>query len=122
MLTNPSRDHDDFSLQDGYLFKGDRLCLPSTSIRDQVIRKLHENGHFGRDKTISMVEERCYWPSLKHDVATIVSECRTCQLAKGRKKKTRFYMSLPVPHVPWQDLSMDVLGLPKLSKDTTPFI
>lgn len=114
LLTNPSGDHDDFSLQDDYLFKGHRLCLPSTSIRDQVIWERHDRGHFGRDKTIAMVEARFYWPSLKHDSATTVSQYRTCQLAKGRKKNTGLYMPLLVPHEPWQDLSMDfVFGLPK---------
>ena len=42
----------DFSLHDGYLFKGTRFCLPSTSLREQVIWELHYGGvvgHFGGD-------------------------------------------------------------------------
>ena len=36
-------------------------------------------------------------------------------MTKERKKNIRLYMPLPVPHEPWQDLSMDfILGLPKL--------
>lgn len=49
----------DFSLH-GYLFKDTRLCLPNTSIHEQVIRELHfgrVTRHFGRDKTIAMVED-----------------------------------------------------------------
>lgn len=38
-------------------------------------------GHFHRDKTRGMVEDRFYWPSLQQDVAHIVSQCRTCQTA-----------------------------------------
>ena len=71
-------------------------------------------GHFGRDKTTDIVENRFFWPSLKKDVARVVSECRTCQTAKGRKQNTGLYTLLPVPHAPWQDLRMDfVLGLPR---------
>lgn len=107
----------DFSLHDGYLFKGTRLCLPNTSIREEVIRELHSGGavrHFERDKTITMVEDQFYWPSLKRDMARIVLRCRVCQVCKGKKKNTGLYTPLPIPYKPWQDLSIDfVLGLPK---------
>ena len=107
----------DFLLHDGYLFKGTRLCLLSTSLQEQVIWELHSGGaagHFGKDKTIAMTKDRFYWPSLKKHVARSISRCCTCQLAKGRKKNTGLYMPLPVPFMPWQDLSMDfVPGLQK---------
>ena len=70
----------DFSLHDGYLFKGTRLCLPNTSLRKKVIWELHSGeaaGHFGRDKTIAMTEDWFYWPSLKKDVAKTISRCCT---------------------------------------------
>lgn len=47
----------------------------------------------------------------------IVSQCQTCQLAKARKRNTSMYTPLPVPHIPWKDISMDfVLGLPKTAR------
>lgn len=91
--------------------------MPNTYVREQVIWELHSGGaagHFGRDKSIAIVEDRFHWPSLKRDVAKIISQCRTCQVCKGRKKNTGLYTPLPVSHEPWQDLSMDfVLGLPR---------
>ena len=74
-------------------------------------------GYFRRDKTIALVEDRFYWPSLKNDVARIVTQCRTCQLAKAKKQNTGLYTPLPVPHEPWKDVSMDfVLGLPRTTR------
>ena len=60
------------------------------------------------------MERQFYWPGLKRGVAKIVGQCRTCQLAKHRKQNTSLYMPLPVPDLPWQDVSMDfMLGLPR---------
>lgn len=99
----------DFSIHDGYLFKGTSLCMPNTSLREQVAWELHAEGvacHFGCDKTIVMVEDCFYWPGAKI-VVMVVYHCLICRLAKGRKKNTSLYTPLPVPHIPWEDLSMD---------------
>ena len=110
----------DFLVENGYLFKVTKLCIPRTSFRDLLIWEMHEGGlarHFGMDKTIALVEDRFYWPSLKNDVARIVAQCKTCQLTKAKKQNTGLYAPLPVPHEPWKDVSMDfVLGLPRTAR------
>ena len=73
--------HSDYMIHDGFLFRGLQLCIPNCSLRDHIIMELHARGlasHFGRDKTIAMVEESYYWPKLRHDVAKFVERCRTC--------------------------------------------
>ena len=75
-------------------------------------------GHFGRDKTTVLVEDRFYWPSVKRDVTRVVSHCQVRQIAKCRKQNTWLYTLLPIPFAPWEHLSMDfILGLPRTLRE-----
>jgi hypothetical protein len=58
-----------------------------------------------------------FWQKMWHDVERYVSRCTTCNKAKSRLNPHGLYMSLPVPSVPWEDISMDfVLGLPRTKR------
>ena len=67
-------------MMDFYFFE-DRLCIPQGSLREHIIQELHIGGlwdHMGRDKTISLVEARYFWPHLKRDIEKFVKRCYTC--------------------------------------------
>ncbi|GJZ91481.1 transposon ty3-I gag-pol polyprotein [Tanacetum coccineum] len=75
----------EFLLLDGYLFNGNRLCIPKTSLRSQLIKEIHAGGlivHLGRDKTIVSVESRFDLPQLKKNTGAFVKRCVMCQEAK----------------------------------------
>jgi len=68
---------DDFLLQDGYLFRSRKLCIPCTFLREFLVWELHAGGlvgYFGRNKTIEVVVHRFYWPSLYIDVTRLVGQ------------------------------------------------
>ena len=96
---------DDFYIHDGFLMKSGQLCLPSTSLREKVIRDLHGGGglvgHLRVDKTIESIKDRYYWPKLRMDVTTIMLRCYVCQRAKGHTQNMGLHMSLPVLDAIW---------------------
>ncbi|GJZ42323.1 putative nucleotidyltransferase, ribonuclease H [Tanacetum coccineum] len=88
MLHVQAGEKPDFFLHNGFLFKRNQLCIPDSSLRLQIIKELHGEGHVGRDCTLQLV-------------------------SKGTTTNAGLYMPLPVPLQPWVDISMDfVLGLP----------
>jgi len=94
---------DNFLLHDGYLFSFRRLCIPRTSLRDFLSWEMHTGGligHVDQNKMIEAVEHKFYWPRLKRDVAKIVDQCRTCQLAKQQKTDCQVLHSSPCAQLP----------------------
>ncbi|GJW93187.1 RNA-directed DNA polymerase [Tanacetum coccineum] len=110
----------EFILLDGYLFKGNRLCIPKTSFKSQLAKEIHAGGliiHLGQDKTIVSVESRFNWSRLKRDVGAFLKRCVVFQEEKGKAQNTGFYMPLPVLESPWVDILIDfVLGLPRTQR------
>lgn len=45
----------DYFVLEGFLFRGIRLCIPECSLRLQIIKELHGEGHVGRDRTLHLV-------------------------------------------------------------------
>ncbi|GJS65037.1 putative nucleotidyltransferase, ribonuclease H [Tanacetum coccineum] len=50
-----SRQKPNFNIHDGFLFKGNQLCIPNTSLRLKIIKELHGEGKVGRDRTLQLV-------------------------------------------------------------------
>jgi len=107
-------------IQDGFLFRGPQLCIPKCGTRELLIREVPGGslaGHFGENKTLSMLYGHYYWPSMSKGVQDVLKRCATCQVAKSHSLPHDFYMPLPIPTLPWEDVSMDfVLGLPRTQK------
>ena len=107
----------EFLLHEEFIFREGRLCVPECSWRLQLIKELHEEGHVGRDRTLQLLTESYFWPSMRRDVARFVERCVVCQRSKGHASNSGLYMPLPIPTQPWTDISMDfVLGLPRTQR------
>uniref|UniRef100_A0A2N9FMT4 Integrase catalytic domain-containing protein n=1 Tax=Fagus sylvatica TaxID=28930 RepID=A0A2N9FMT4_FAGSY len=109
-----------FYKHDGYLFKESKLCVPSCSMRELLVREAHGGGlmrHFGVKKTLDILHEHFFWPKMKKDVNRICGRCITCRKVKSKVLPHGLYTPLPVPSEPWVDIFMDfVLGLPRTKR------
>ena len=89
-------------------------------MRLNLIKEKHSGGlagHFGIDKTLSLLKEKYYWTQMYKDVQKFVKSCGVFQVAKGVSQNTGLYTLSTVAEKPWTDINMDyVLGLPKTVK------
>jgi hypothetical protein len=110
----------DYIIQEGFLFRGNQLCIPDFSMRENLLKEKHSGGlagHFGHEKTFTKLSESYFWPGMHADVKRFVDRCRICQHSKGRKQNAGFYQPLPILERPWEVISMDfVLGLPRTQR------
>jgi hypothetical protein len=104
-----------FMINDGFVFRANHLCIPVGSVRLLLMQEAHGGGlmgHFGAKKTEDVLASHFFWPKMRRDVERFVSGCITSRL-----NPHGLYIPLPVPFIPWEDISMDfVLGLPRTKR------
>ena len=65
-----------YTIQEGYLFKGNKLCIPKCSLGELLIEEAHNGAlasHFGLNKMIDILKEHFYWPKMGGDVYKVIS-------------------------------------------------
>jgi hypothetical protein len=104
-----------FHLQDALLCHLGHLYVPSSE-HAKMIWEAHYSrviGHFGVEKTISVLQKYFYWPNLRQNVGKYIKFCTAYAIAKPTIKKQGLYTLLPTPSRPWESISMDYMsGLP----------
>ncbi|PIK55621.1 Retrovirus polyprotein [Apostichopus japonicus] len=71
------------SIEDG---KKLQLILPKV-LQEEVLFACHDQcGHQGYKRTLSLIQDRCYWPKFSQDVASIVKGVTSAHGAKGHPR------------------------------------
>ena len=96
IFLNCATDESLYSLHDGFLFLGDYLCIPEGSLWFLLMKEAHNSGHFGRDKTIVLLKNKFFWPSMDQNVSLYVKRCHVCQIGKGTSSNAGKYTLLPI--------------------------
>lgn len=94
------------------------ILRPICSLREELLRHFHNNGHTGTEKTYFAIKKLYYWPKLRISVAEFVRGCKKCQTNKSRTHKEYGKLrALQLPIRRWAFVNMDfVVSLPKTAK------
>lgn len=108
---------------DGKVFtrKGKLVVGSNVTLRTKLIRQFHDEpvgGHSGVQVTYNKLATVFYWKGMRKAVKQYVRECDVCQRSKpSLEAYAGLLQPLPIPHLIWQEISMDfVEGLP-MSQD-----
>lgn len=87
-------------------------------MQDQVIRKMHEQGHFSTAKTEDLVKANYWIPDLRPKIEKIIKNCLSCILAERKQGKQECLLNpIEKGRVPLDVLHIDHLGpLPSTAK------
>jgi hypothetical protein len=104
-----------YVLHDGLLYRANKVCVPTSSIRLLFLQEVHGGGlmgHFGVKKTKDVLAAHFFWPKMRCNMECYVSRCTTCNKVKSLLNPHGLYMPLPISIVSLEDNSMDfILGL-----------
>ena len=89
-----------------------QIVIPE-SLVPTVLRLVHDTpqaGHPGRDKTLAMARLKYYWPKMRLDITTHVSQCVSCAQHKGHTN-TAPILEYPTPAGPFETVAIDLMQL-----------
>jgi hypothetical protein len=97
---------DELSIQDGIIYKGPLAIVP-TIVQSEMLQKIHIN-HFGAESNIRMAREVLFWQGMRQSIQDMCEACSICA-QYGSAAPQEPMMSLPIPTLPWQLVSQDIL-------------
>lgn len=73
---NGENQEEKYSLQEGVIFKGNRVMIPDT-LQASVLSELHAT-HVKTSKMKSLSQRYCYWKNIDRDIQSFVKSCDAC--------------------------------------------
>nr|GEZ14423.1 reverse transcriptase domain-containing protein [Tanacetum cinerariifolium] len=103
----------------GIRYHDKRIWLPlHGGLRDLIMHESHKSKymiHPGSSKMYQDLRKLYWWPNMKTDITTYVSQCLTCAKVKAEHLKPSGLLQQPeIPEWKWENVTMDfVIGLPR---------
>jgi hypothetical protein len=99
-----------------------RLCVPATQTV-LIMREAHESpletAHASAERMWTKLRELYFWPRMKKDLLRFCESCDICQKTKARNfKHYGFLRPNDIPALPYESVSLDLIGPLPLSEDS----
>lgn len=113
--------NDDYVVRNELLYKttaGDAQLVLPRSMQFQIVRQIHEVGHFVTSKTEAMVKRDYWFPNMRAVVERVIRNCVNCILAERKHgKQEGLLYPIDKGSVPLDTYHVDHLGpLPSTKK------
>uniref|UniRef100_A0A8C5QD11 Gypsy retrotransposon integrase-like protein 1 n=1 Tax=Leptobrachium leishanense TaxID=445787 RepID=A0A8C5QD11_9ANUR len=96
---------DELSVQDGVLFKGERVVIPS-ELRSDIMSRIHSS-HFGVEGCLRRARESVYWPGMNAQLKEYIDQCDICRSFDTKQQKETL-MPHEIPTRPWEKIGTDL--------------
>ncbi|GFV27780.1 transposon Tf2-11 polyprotein [Trichonephila clavipes] len=116
------QESEEFFERNGILYKylnGRELIVTPKAMQAELIKLIHENGHFSVGKTEEIVKQEFFIPNLTNVVKKVIVNCVPCILAnKKTGKKEGFLNPISKESIPLSTYHVDFIGpLPYTNKN-----
>ena len=95
----------ELSTQHGFLFKGDRICVPR-ALKREFIEMFHAS-HLGVEGCLRRARECYFWPLMNAEVKDYVSKCSVCNAMRPEQCKEPL-IPHEVPSRAWSKVGTDL--------------
>jgi len=92
-----------FYVNEWYLFKEGKNCIPQWSQRKFLVQETNKGGlmgHFRVEKTLGLLKENFFWPHMRKDVQSHCNRCISCLQSKSKIMPHGLYTLLPIALAP----------------------
>ena len=102
------------STTDDSLHQVSQLVVPNSLI-DVILYHIHDSpiaGHPGKERSFRQAQRSYFWPTMRKDITRHCLLCHSCAQHRPSVHFESPNLAYPIPHAPWDSVSVDVLKLP----------
>lgn len=106
-LLNDNADNEIYTLNNGVVFKGQRVLVPK-SLQPHILHELHHT-HSGITKMKQLARRYCYWKGIDGDIEKLVRSCEACVQVQSKPAKAPLHQ-WEEPAGNWDRIHIDYAG------------